>query len=64
MTVVERGWWRTVLPGVICLTTLLMSASAADVSAIRPSLDQGFRLLYNLDFDQGNQVFVDRKSVV
>jgi hypothetical protein len=58
MTVVERGWWRTVLPGMICLTTLLVSASAADVSAIRPSLDQGFRLLYNLDFERGNQVFV------
>src|SRR5579862_1207326 len=58
MTVVERGWWRTVLPGAICLTMLLMSASAADVSTIRPSLDQGFRLLYNLDFAQGNQIFV------
>ena len=26
--------------------------------APRPSLDQGFRLLYNLDFDQGHQVFL------
>jgi hypothetical protein len=28
------------------------------VPAPRPSLDQGFRLLYNLDFDQGHQVFL------
>ena len=58
MTVVERGWWRTVLPGVICLATLLMSANAADVPAPRPSLEQGFLLLYNLDFDQAHQVFL------
>jgi hypothetical protein len=58
MTVVKRGWWRTVLPGVICLATLLMSANAADVPAPHPSLEQGFLLLYNLDFDQAHQVFL------
>jgi hypothetical protein len=58
MNVVERRWWQTVLPGVICLAALLVSASAADVPLPKPSLDQGFRLLYNLDFDQAHQVFL------
>ena len=49
---------RAVLTGAICLVTLFGSALAADVPAPRPSLDQGFRLLYNLDFDQGHQVFL------
>lgn len=58
MNVVKRRWWRTVLPVVICLAALLVSASAADVPFPKPSLDQGFRLLYNLDFDQAHQVFL------
>jgi hypothetical protein len=49
---------RAVLSGVICLATLFIPAFAADVPAARPSLDQGFRLLYNLDFDQAHQVFL------
>jgi len=49
---------RAVLTGAICWVTLFGSARAADVPAPRPSLDQGFRLLYNLDFDQGHQVFL------
>jgi len=49
---------RAVLTRAICLVTLFGSALAADVPAPRPSLDQGFRLLYNLDFDQGHQVFL------
>jgi hypothetical protein len=57
MNVVERGW-RTFLSGVICLAAFLVSAYAADVPLPKPSLDQGFRLLYNLDFDQAHQVFL------
>ncbi len=49
---------RMVLSGAVFLAALLTSASAADVPAIRTSLDQGFRLLYNLDFDQAHQVFL------
>ncbi len=46
------------LCGAICFVALLGSGLAADVPAPHPSLDQGFRLLYNLDFDQGHQVFL------
>jgi len=46
------------LRGAICFVALLGSGLAADVPAPHPSLDQGFRLLYNLDFDQGHQVFL------
>ena len=49
---------RAVLTRAICLVTLFGAALAADVPAPRPSLDLGFRLLYNLDFDQGHQVFL------
>jgi hypothetical protein len=49
---------RAVLSGAVCLATLFISAFGADVPAARPSLDQGFRLLYNLDFDQAHQVFL------
>lgn len=54
----KRPTWRAVLSGAVCLGTLLVSAFAADVPAPQPSLDQGFRLLYNLDFDQAHQVFL------
>jgi hypothetical protein len=58
MNVVEWRRWRTVLPSVICLVTSLVSANAADVPAQQPSLEQGFLLLYNLEFDQAHQVFL------
>jgi hypothetical protein len=58
MNVSKRPMLRAVLSGAICLATLVVSALAADVPAPRPSLDQGFRLLYNLDFDQAHQVFL------
>ena len=58
MNVSKRLLWRAVLPGQICLVMLLGSALAADVPASHPSLDQGFRLLYNLDFDPAHQVFL------
>ena len=37
---------------------LLTPALAADIAANPVSLEQGFRLLYNLDFDQAHQVFL------
>ena len=46
------------MSGAICLATLVSPALAADVPAPRASLDQGFRLLYNLDFDRAHQVFL------
>jgi hypothetical protein len=47
-----------VLCSVLCLATLLTPAFAADVPASHTSLDQGFHLLYNLDFDQAHAVFL------
>jgi hypothetical protein len=41
----------------ICLIAVL-SASAADLPPVRASLDRGFLLLYDLDFDQAHQVFL------
>src|SRR3979409_2033026 len=54
----QRPMWQAGLSGAICLATLAVSALAADAPAPRTSLDQGFRLLYNLDFDQAHQVFL------
>jgi hypothetical protein len=54
----ERPFWWAVLSGSLCLGMLVIPALAADVPATPTSLDQGFRLLYNLDFDQAHQVFV------
>ncbi len=58
MNVRPRPLQQTVLTGAVCLTIMLGSAFAADVPIPRTSLDQGFRLLYNLDFDQANRVFL------
>src|SRR6266436_4761618 len=44
--------------GAVYLAATLVPAYAADVPATRTSLDQGFRLLYNLDFDQAHRVFL------
>lgn len=40
-----------------CLALFASPLKAADVITAGPSLDRGFRLLYNLDFDQAHQVF-------
>jgi hypothetical protein len=58
MNLAQSSMRRAVLAAAICFAMSGVSASAADMPAVRPSLDQGFRLLYNLDFDQGNQMFV------
>ena len=59
MKVRKRRVMRAVLSGALCLAALLVPAVAADAPAIRTSLDQGFRLLYDLDFDQAHQVFLN-----
>jgi hypothetical protein len=47
-----------VLCGAFCLAGLRAPAFAADVPASYSSLDQGFHLLYDLDFDQAHLVFL------
>ena len=54
----QRSVTRAVLSGALCLAMWLVPAVAADAPPIRTSLDQGFRLLYDLDFDQAHQVFL------
>ncbi len=58
LNVLQLRMTRVILSRAACLATLLALASAADVPPARISLDQGFRLLYNLDFDQAHQVFL------
>ena len=64
----KRPLGQAVRSGTLCLVALILPAMilsamilplvAADVPTPRTSLDQGFRLLYNLDFDQAHQVFL------
>lgn len=58
MNINKQPTLPAVLSLAVCLATLLVPAVAADVPASRPSLGQGFSLLYNLDFDQAHQVFL------
>lgn len=58
MKVSQASVTRAVVAAALCLATLLVPAVAADAPPIRTSLDQGFRLLYNLDFDQAHEVFL------
>lgn len=53
---------RIIICGAVCLAASLTPARAADVPNTRTSLDQGFRLLYNLDFDQAHQLFLSWQS--
>ena len=52
--------------GLIVLVGLLFglvgSGVAADIPAGGPSLDNGFRLLYDLDFERAHQVFISYQS--
>jgi hypothetical protein len=52
----RRGGTVT-LVATILLAGLCVPATAADIRGVQPSLDQGFQLLYNLDFDGAHQVF-------
>jgi hypothetical protein len=58
MNVLERRTIQTLVAGLFCLAACVAPAVAADVPVTRVSLDQGFHLLYNLDFDQAHQVFL------
>src|SRR4029077_5866559 len=58
LSLIQRRTAGAVLAGAVCLAVLLTQARAVDVPITRISLDQGFRLLYNLDFDQAHQVFL------
>jgi hypothetical protein len=49
---------RSALQTVISLGVLLSIAAAADVPVRRLTLDDGFHLLYNLDFADAHQVFL------
>jgi len=50
---------KALASGAFFLVTSFIHANAADLPVVsRGSLDQGFHLLYNLDFDQAHQVFV------
>ena len=54
----QRRTIQTLISGGFWLAASLAAAVAADVPVTRPSLDQGFHLLYDLDFDQARQVFL------
>ena len=58
MHLLTRRMTPAVLCGAFCLATLLAPAFAADIPAGYSSLDQGFHLLYDLDFDQAHLVFL------
>ncbi len=58
LSLFQRRAAGAVLAAALCVAVLLRQACAADVPVARISLDQGFRLLYNLDFDQAHQVFL------
>ena len=52
----EKFTRRGVL-GVILLASFCIPAWAADVSVANSRFDQGFRLMYDLEFDQAHQFF-------
>src|SRR4029077_10442943 len=56
--VLQRRTIQTLISGGFWLAASLAPAVAARVPVTRPSLDQGFHLLYDLDFDQARQVFL------
>ena len=47
---------RLVLTGALIIAASAIASAAADLARV-PSLDEGFRLMYNLDFSQAHQVF-------
>lgn len=47
-----------IVSGAICAALLLSPAFAADVAVTPVSLERGFHLLYNLDFNQAHLVFL------
>ena len=49
---------QAVVAAGLCCAVLVVPAFATDVVTSRPSLDEGFQLLYNLDFDQAHEMFL------
>ena len=49
---------QAVVAAGLCCAVLVVPAFATDVGTSRSSLDQGFQLLYNLDFDQAHEMFL------
>src|SRR6478672_11204517 len=54
----HRRTIRALGAGVVFLAAFVIPVNSADVPAPRVTLDQGFRLLYNLDFDQAHRLFL------
>ncbi len=54
----QRRTTKAVIFAAFFLSASLVSLAAADATIGHTSLDQGFHLLYNLDFDQAHQAFV------
>src|SRR5437667_1815914 len=55
----QQRMTQALVAGAFCLVAAFARADAADTPVVsRGSLDQGFHLLYNLDFDQAHQVFL------
>ena len=55
---IQRRVTHAVVLGILCVATLPAPAGAADLVVTPASLEKGFGLLYNLDFDQAHQVFL------
>jgi hypothetical protein len=55
---IQRRVMHAIVLGILCVATLLTPARAADLVVTPASLEKGFGLLYNLDFDQAHQVFL------
>jgi hypothetical protein len=54
----KRRLWQAMLLWVASLACLCQTAVAVDTVSSAVSLDHGFSLLYNLDFDKAHQVFL------
>ena len=50
--------WRTALLGAVAILFACRAARAVDTVGSAVSLDQGFSLLYNLEFTSAHQLFV------
>src|SRR6266566_4556190 len=58
LSVLQRRVRQVAVSGALCLAALLTPAVAADIAGNPVSLERGFHLLYNLDFDQAHMVFL------
>ena len=58
LSVLQRRVRQVAISGAVCVAALLTPAGAADIALNPVSLERGFHLLYNLDFDQAHIVFL------